>query len=208
MRLLLAIFISITCFNAFAGYWDYEINQFDKINSESQIPSDPVLFIGSSTIRLWDTDKFFNPAQKVINRGFGGSQVKDILNYYPRLVTQYSPKVVVLYSGDNDLDFGKPVSEVFNDFNNLIGKLQVDLNAPIIWLLPKKAPNRKHIWAKIDVLNSLITQKYSNSNGIRLVDLNSLLGLPTRMEEFYSYDGIHMNDAAYKIISEIIRPDL
>ncbi|MGB0455024.1 MAG: GDSL-type esterase/lipase family protein [Bacteriovoracaceae bacterium] len=198
------ILLFATSFKASAGYWDKEIQEFRQIDSQNGVPISPALFVGSSTIRLWDTQKYFSGIP-FLNRGFGGSQVKDLLNYYYDVIGKYNPSAIVLYSGDNDLDFGKGVQEVFFDFQNLIKAIRKQTNNKIIWLLPKKSPARSYLYGKINSLNSMIYQKYLSSQNLIIVDLNSFLNLPSNSPRFFQEDGIHFNDSAYNSISVHIR---
>ena len=83
-----------------------EIKAFAEWDSRNAVPADPVLFVGSSSIRLWRTHESF-PDLPVVNRGFGGSQVSDLLHFADRVVFPYKPSVIVFYAGDNDLAAGK-----------------------------------------------------------------------------------------------------
>ena len=65
-----------------------------------------IVFVGSSTIRRWDTAAYF-PDLKIINRGFGGSELADAVRYVDRIVIPYEPRLVVVYSGDNDISGGR-----------------------------------------------------------------------------------------------------
>src|SRR5262245_60276361 len=86
--------------------WEKTIADFEKQDAEKPPPKNGILFIGSSTIRMWKLDKSF-PDLPVINRGFGGSQMADAAHFAPRLIPQHRPRLVVVYSGDNDLNAGK-----------------------------------------------------------------------------------------------------
>src|SRR5881396_2763406 len=88
-----------------------EIEAFEKQEKDKPVPKDAIIFIGSSSIRLWKLDKSF-PDLAVVNRGFGGSQLADSVHYAPRLLHKQQPRLVVLYAGDNDLAAGKSPEQV------------------------------------------------------------------------------------------------
>ena len=77
--------------------------RFEAADKQTPPPKDAVLFVGSSSIRLWDLKKSF-PDLVAINRGFGGSQMSDAARHARRLINVYKPRLIVLYEGDNDLN--------------------------------------------------------------------------------------------------------
>src|SRR5688572_8430374 len=87
--------------------WAATIDKFTEADATNPPPRDAAVFIGSSSIVRWpDLEQDF-PGAKVINRGFGGSQLADSVYYADRIVIPYRPRTVVLYAGDNDLNSGK-----------------------------------------------------------------------------------------------------
>ncbi len=199
--LILCLFLSTL---GHAWYWDGAIESFEEADKLSPPAPYGILWLGSSTIRYWDLEQSFPQQKNMINRGFGGSQVEDILFYFERLVTPYHPHTIVLYSGENDLDFGKSVDQVFCDFDRLIARIARHTDAHVIWLLPKKSPARAHLWPLIDELNARILQKYSFNQRFDSIDLNSLMGLPTMNSKYFREDGIHFNAHAYQFLSQYL----
>ena len=105
-------------------------------------PKNAVLFVGSSSIRMWDLPKYF-PDLEVINRGFGGSQVAASVRYMSRIVTPHVPRTVVLYAGDNEIAAGKSPVTVFSDFKKFVGSLRRDLpEARLIYICIKPSISR------------------------------------------------------------------
>src|SRR6266550_4287597 len=82
--------------------WEPEIRKFEDSDRQNPPPKGAVLFIGSSSIQKWNSLADDFPGTKVINRGFGGSEIADSTVYVDRIVVPYRPKMVVLYAGDND----------------------------------------------------------------------------------------------------------
>lgn len=202
--LLSAIFILLFPMLTFAGYWDADIKRFEDQDQKYGFLTQSNLFIGSSSIRFFQTQKHF-PNKDTINRGFGGSQVSDVLHYYDRIVKKYSPKVVVLYSGDNDLHAGKSVQQVFNDFKTLITKLKQDSDPKIFWLLTKKSLARQAMQDKVDQLNDLVEAEYGADSKIKLFDLNDFFKLPHQGRQYLQSDLLHFNEKAYTLLSNEIR---
>ena len=104
--------------------FEAEIKAFEAGDKTNPPPKEAILFIGSSSIRLWKTMAQDFPRHKVINRGFGGSQIIDSVNYAERIVIPYHPKQIVLYAGGNDINAGKSPEQVFGDFKSFVQKVQ------------------------------------------------------------------------------------
>ncbi len=94
--------------------FDTQIQQFIEWDEKNSFPEDAVLFIGSSSIRLWPTRISF-PDQTIINRGFGGAHISDIIFFIEETVLKYQSPVIVFYCGDNDIAAGKSSEQVFKD---------------------------------------------------------------------------------------------
>ena len=102
-----------------------EINQFIEWDAKNTFPENAVLFVGSSSIRMWHTAEYF-PGIRIINRGFGGSHISDVNYYYETVVKKFSPRVVIFYAGDNDINDNKNIAQVFEDFKQFTDKLTLD----------------------------------------------------------------------------------
>src|SRR5687768_7351671 len=99
-----------------AAPFEKEIAAFEASDRTNPPPTGAVLFIGSSSIRLWTTLAKDLPDYPVINRGFGGSQIADSVLYTEKIVLPYKPAVVVMYAGGNDINGGKTPEAVLGDF--------------------------------------------------------------------------------------------
>jgi len=87
--------------------WEEAIAQFEQQDREQFPPGNAILFVGSSSIKMWKTlAEDFAPLT-VINRGFGGSRIEDSIHFADRIIIPYNPSVIVLYAGDNDIAPGR-----------------------------------------------------------------------------------------------------
>src|SRR5688572_33409519 len=91
--------------------WEKNISAFDAADRLSPFPKGGIVFVGSSTIRRWDVATYF-PDLKILNRGFGGSTMGDVARFVDRIVIPYEPRLVVVYSGDNDIGSGQTSEQV------------------------------------------------------------------------------------------------
>ena|SRR5262245_3274473 len=98
--------------------WEADIKKFEEADRQNPPAKSAVVFVGSSSIRMWKDLAEDFPDTKVINRGFGGSQLADSTYYADRIVIPYQPRMVVLYAGDNDLAAGKTPQQVFEDYTS------------------------------------------------------------------------------------------
>ena len=130
---------------------------FEQADQKEPPPTGAVLFVGSSTIKLWNTlEEDFAP-MTVINRGFGGSEVSDLIWFADRIVIPYKPRMVVVYSGDNDLKRGKTPEAVFGDYREFISLVHRHLPETRIALVSTKpSPGRANLLPDVQKLNSLL----------------------------------------------------
>ncbi len=56
-----------------------------------------MLFIGSSSFRLWKSAKEDFNNSNIVNRAFGGATLPDVINYQDDVVLKYKPKKIFIY---------------------------------------------------------------------------------------------------------------
>src|SRR5438093_4844855 len=106
------------------GKWEKEIAAYQQMDRTNPPPTGALLFIGSSTIRLWKTLAEDFPKHRVINRGFGGSEIVDSTHFAERVIFPYKPRMIFLRAGGNDLNAGKSPEQVFRDFKEFAAKVR------------------------------------------------------------------------------------
>ncbi|MCX6910286.1 MAG: GDSL-type esterase/lipase family protein [Verrucomicrobia bacterium] len=107
--------------------WEKDILAFESADTKNPPPKDAILFIGSSSIKLWKTLAKDFPGHKVINRGFGGSQIADATRYADRIIIPCKPRLIVLGAGGNDIHGGKSPEQVADDFKAFVEKIRAAL---------------------------------------------------------------------------------
>lgn len=187
-----------------------EIRAFEAADAANPPPSNVIPFVGSSSFNMWSGLAAAFPNHPVLNRGFGGSQMSDVLSYFDRIVTKYHPPLVVVYEGDNDLAAGKSVAQVFADYSNFVWRVQQQLpGTDIAFLSVKPSPSRASLLTQMAQLNALI-QGMADGRHIRYIDIYTpmLDGSGQPRPELFGSDMLHMNAAGYTLWTAIIGPVL
>src|SRR5690606_24801169 len=123
--------------------WERDMARFAAEDAAAPPPADPVVFTGSSSVRMWDTLAADFPNVHTLNRGFGGSQVRDSVHHADQVAVRYRPRQVLIYAGDNDINAGRTPHQVLADFSAFVDRLRRDLpDVRIGWLAIKPSPSR------------------------------------------------------------------
>jgi len=210
----LIIFIGLAALTAAWGQtnkFENEIVAFERGDRTNLPPKGAVLFVGSSSIRLWKTLAQDFPKHQVINRGFGGSEISDSIHYAQRIVIPYRPKLVVMYAGGNDIHGGKTPEAVFADFKTFVGSVRAALPRTRIAYI-SIAPNPAR-WAEVDKVraaNALISDYVRRQRNMEFIDVfPHMLGPDGQPKpEIYSADRLHMNERGYALWTDIVKRHL
>jgi len=187
-----------------------EIEAFQEWDSKNAAPAEPVLFVGSSSIRMWRTRDCFGDLP-VMNRGFGGSHISDVLHFTDRLVLPYKPRVIVFYAGDNDIAAGKSAQRVFEDYRKFVGIVHAKLpDTRIIFLAIKPSESRWSFWPETKKANELVQGLSRKDDRLFFADLAApLLGPDGKpRSELFLGDKLHLNPAGYGVWTQALRPVL
>ncbi|MBN2211757.1 MAG: hypothetical protein JW709_10225 [Sedimentisphaerales bacterium] len=187
--------------------WEESICEFEQWDAKNTPPRNAILFVGSSSIRGWKTAQCF-PELTVINRGFGGSTIPDVLEFTDRIVVKYHPKVIVFYCGDNDIAGNTTPETVRNNFVVFAeGMAQQLPNTPIIFISIKPSGSRWSLWPRMQEANKLIKTYCEDHEKLYWLDLGScLLGDDGRPDDsLYSDDRLHLSDKGYAVWTNQLR---
>jgi len=193
-----------------SNFWEKSICAFEEQDKKQPPPQNAVLFLGSSSIRIWDLDKWF-PELDTINRGFGGSQFADATLYADRIVIPCHPKTIVIYDGDNDIAAGKTPKKVSADFDELIATLRRGLpDVRIVMLSIKPSTARWEKFPKMQEVNAYMKEAAAKDPHMTYVDVGTCLcdGDGKPRADLLRRDGLHLNDEGYKAWTKILRPIL
>lgn len=195
-------------FNARPKDWEPSIRAFELQDARTTPPEKPILFVGSSSIRLWRLKKSF-PGHPILNRGFGGSELSDALRYFDRIVLPYRPKAIVLYAGDNDLGRGKSAEEVVADYQEFAARVRSQIpKATLAILSIKPSPTLWSLWPTIQEVNRAVAKHANTDPAIHFLDTTALMlnDSGQARENFYLPDGLHMTPAGYDAWNTVVGP--
>ncbi|HET8876998.1 MAG TPA: SGNH/GDSL hydrolase family protein [Casimicrobiaceae bacterium] len=190
--------------------WDAAFAAFAADDEAHPHPAGGVLFVGSSSIRLWsDLESQFHDLPVVIKRGFGGSQLSDCVKHLSRLVLRYRPRTVLVYAGDNDLATGSAPSEVLHRFTAFAdGVHQALPDTEIFYISIKPSPARVALLPQIRATNALIRDYADREGKVDYIDVfTPMLDASGRPRpELFRADSLHLNTDGYALWKRVIAP--
>ncbi len=215
LKLLLSLFvlstISISGLSQDPQRFEKEVT--DLVSAHQSIDkTDLILFTGSSSIRMWkDIETTFSD-HNVLNLGFGGSQMEDLLFYFDKLILPYNPKQIFIYEGDNDISSGKSSDEILHTAEQLLTLIRdkVSGTVDVFFITPKPSIARWPLKSKYEEYNHKLDTWANTKKGVEVIDVwtpmldkNGVV-----FQDIFIADGLHLNSKGYKIWSTSIKPYL
>ena len=191
--------------------FESEILRFESADRTTPPAPGGIVFVGSSSIRLWNSLASDFPGLPVLNRGFGGSTLPEVLHYVPRVVLPYRPRMVVLYAGDNDLFAGRTPTQVVDDYRSFVRLVRGALpTARIAFIAVKPSPSRWKLAAEMREANRLVRSITATDSLQSFIDVFSpMLGENGRPRpSLYVADSLHMTPDGYAIWRARVAPYL
>lgn len=188
--------------------WENDIRKFEESDRQHAPPQGGILFLGSSSIRIWDVGSSF-PDLPVINRGFGGSEIADSVHFADRIVIPYHPRTIVFYAGDNDISHNKTPCRVYDDFREFVSIVHGALpETRIVFIAIKPSLARWKLAYRMRAANALIRADCEEDPLLTYVDVEPpMLGDDGQPRpELFKPDGLHLNEDGYAIWNDLVRP--
>jgi len=188
--------------------FEAEIEAFEATDRQKPPVLGGTLFVGSSSIRGWHSLEHEFSEYGALNRGFGGSSVRNVFDYADRIVIPYRPKRILLFAGSNDIHAGILPLQVAADFDAFVKRVWETLpGTPIAFISITTSPSRFAEVARVKDANRLIGAYISKDPHLAYIDIFSQLLKPdgTPNHAFYAEDGLHPNDNGYEVWSKAIR---
>ena len=210
---------------AYIGVQIYSLsNNLDRVRSEDPLvwseeiaafanaapgPANALLFVGSSSIRRWvDLAEHMAPVP-VINRGFGGSKIGDVIYHSEVLFQAESPLAIVIFVGTNDITPGgsKPLGVMVDAFEQMMdGVRRQHPETPVYYIAITPSPLRWEVWDEAQAINRAISDLADGMANTYVIDTASQLmsaGVPD--DNNYVFDRLHLSEQGYAIWADIIR---
>ena len=191
--------------------WEKDIRDFEAADAAAPSPRGGIVFIGSSSIRMWTSLATDFPGMPVVNRGFGGSQLPEVTAYVDRIVTPYQPRQVIVYCGGNDINAGRTAGDVLADFQGLVRAIHAA--RPVVRIAYISiAPNPAR-WPQIETVkeaNRAVREWIVTDPRLTFIDVYpAMLGPDGRPKpDIFLADRLHMNAKGYAIWRAIVGPHL
>jgi len=193
-------------------FWN-DIQAFKQKDSTNFPPANEILFVGSSSFTKWTDVQDYFPSYPIINRGFGGSSLPDVIRYANDIIYPYKPKQIVIYCGENDLASSDSVTAqtVFDRFEILYSMIRGKFkNIPLVYISLKPSPSRQKLMPKMVAVNNAIQSFLKKKKNTVFVDVyhKMLKADGTPLDDIFLDDKLHMNSKGYAIWQKEIAPFL
>ena len=188
-----------------------EIQYFKKQDSLQFPPKNAVLFIGSSTFTNWKDVQTYFPKHVIVNRGFGGSSLPNVINYVGDIVYPYHPKQVVIYCGENDFTGNATPQIVLERVKKLIDTIRFKYpKIPIAYISIKPSPSREKYIPQMKEANQMIADMLKGVKRTNFINTADAMYTADGkiMTDIFLKDNLHMNAKGYRIWQKIMEPYL
>jgi lysophospholipase L1-like esterase len=191
--------------------WEETIKKFEAADAATPPSKGAVLLVGGSNARRWTDVGTYFPQHQVINRGFGGAQLTDVLLYADRIVLPYAPKAILLNAGGNDLAAGKSPEQIRDAARAFMTKVHTILPDTRIYCLGvppvRRSSSSPEVLAVIRALNTLFAELASSEKNVEFIDLFPAFlddqGQPR--PDFFVEDGTHFSPKGYAAVTELLK---
>ena len=213
MKKIALLLLIIKCYTAQAQPFINEIRAFRKADSITTPPKNAVLLIGSSSFTKWKDVQDYFPAHTMLNRGFGGSSLTDVIYYANDVILKYKPKQILIYCGENDIAGSSSVTAdtVLERFKTLYAIIRSKFKrVPIAFISMKPSPSREKYLETMQKGNAMIKSFMEDQKRSSYIDVySSMLDANGKiLTHIFLSDKLHMNAEGYKIWQGVIAPYL
>lgn len=188
-----------------------EISAFKKADSIQMPTKNGILFVGSSSLRMWKDLETTYKSYNAINRGFGGSNLEQAIYYADDIIFPYQPKQIVIYSGENDISEGNTPEITFDRFKILFKLIRKKLTeSTISYISIKPSISREKLMPQMIYTNELIKSFLSAHANTSFIDVFHPMLQPNGkvISDIFLQDNLHMNQKGYDIWLKAITPYL
>ena len=209
--ILPAVFLLFIAFSQLSAQSRYstEFKEFAIDDSLHSNKSVKILFAGSSTFRKWNNMKKDLAREDILNRGFGGSTMKELYQFRERLISKYHPSQVFIYEGDNDIAQGTPVDTIMKYTKMLLNDLAEKSKCRYYFISVKPSPSRTKFLEQQKDLNEKFKSLAKERASVYYIDIFKLFYIEGNIpDKYFEADKLHLNSEGYKLLSKEIIPYL
>lgn len=211
-KVLIAPLLFLFVFSVDAQPFKNEIEAFKKADSISMPAPNSILFVGSSSFNYWKDIQDYFPGYPIINRGFGGSSLPDVIFYANETILKYQPKQIFIYCGENDIAASDTITPniVLNRFKQLYTIIRKNLNekTPIVYVSIKPSIARWKMEGRMVEANNLIRDFLAQEKNAHFLNVHQAMldsdGIV--LQDIFIKDNLHMNAKGYAIWQKMIAP--
>jgi len=190
------------------AFFESAIVAFEEMDALDMPPPGGIVFVGSSSIRFWDSLAEDMAPLAVIRRGFGGAHMTHVIHNARRVITPYAPRAVVVFVGGNDIASGKSIETIGHDFETFLDLMHAELPNVEIWLLSMKPSKlRWGQWDEMKRVSASLEKIAEGDSRVRFVATGlALLGQDGSPDDVYIFDGLHLNAEGYRRWTQLLKP--
>ena len=218
MRIIIFFLLITSCsplkkYEGTASKWEKDIIKLENLDKTKKQNNDAILFIGSSSIRLWRSIKKDLAPYESIKRAYGGSRYTDLIHFTERLASPHDVKAVGIFVA-NDITGGKNdlrPREVLHLSKLVIEQIQRShKNSPIFFIETTPTPKRWKAWDKISNANDLIKKHCESKTDLFYISTRDYFIGENKLpiEDYFIRDKLHLNSKGYLLWSDIIKENL
>jgi hypothetical protein len=193
--------------------WAREISKLDAKNKTETHPDNSILFVGSSSIRMWKEIEADIAPYHPIQRGYGGARWSDVAVFSERLISPHRFRAVVFFVG-NDIsgrDDDKSPEEVAGLFSFVLGKVrEYNKNAHVFYVAVTPTQSRFAAWPRIKAANTAARAVCQRDDRTHFIGTESVF-LNAKGEprpELFLKDRLHLNRDGYIRWAAVIKSHL
>jgi|GEM_PF-596173 len=191
--------------------WANEVRKYQEQDNAHFPDAGRVVFVGSSSIRLWGTLERDMAPVLTLRRGLGGAFIADTTHYAETLIAPYEPSAIVLYAGDNDIAKGLPAACIAKDAQAFVAKVrELGVEAPVYLVSIKPSPGRLEFWPRMQEANRLLQLIAKEDPEVHYIDVSeAMLADDGQLKpELFQKDKLHLSNEGYRTWTERLRPAL
>ena len=190
-----------------------EIEKFKELDTKNDYAPESILFLGSSSIRLWETLKEDMAPMQLIQRGYGGAHFRDLIFYIDTILNEHDLSMIVCFVA-NDIsqkNSDEAVKTIIRNYDYVIKRIRKKHpNLPILQISITPTESRWHLWSKINELNMALKDYCASHSKMVFLETTSHFlnaeGLPKK--ELFRRDKLHLNKEGYSLWNSLIRPQV